>query len=286
MPGGNREIVSPETIVADAIAVRLAQRQSARPLVVGLCGAQGSGKSTLAAGLAARFDRAVTLSLDDLYLDRAAREELARRVHPLLATRGVPGTHDPWLGVEVLSALSQGQSVALPRFDKAHDDRAPHEKWPVVDAGCELIIFEGWCVGAHPQNEQDLVLAVNTLEAEEDSDGRWRRFVNDALGSSYQQLFAFIDMLVLLAAPDWDTVLDWRIEQEHQLRAANPGGRGVMDDDAVARFVSHYERLTRHILAEMPDRADLVLQLDERRECVGVGPAVETRKARSGSGRG
>jgi D-glycerate 3-kinase len=260
--------MAPDQILVDAIGRRLAERQSPKPLVVGLCGAQGSGKSTVSAAIAARLDRAVTFSLDDLYLGRAARLDLARRIHPLLAARGVPGTHDPMLGVEVLSALAHGKSTALPRFDKATDDRVPSEDWPMADAGCELVIFEGWCVGARAQRAEDLVEPVNRLEAEEDSGGRWRRFSNEALGGAYQQLFSQIDMLVLMAAPDWETVLGWRIQQEHELRAANPDGAGVMDDDEVARFVCHYERLTRHILAEMPERADLVLQLNESRDCV------------------
>jgi len=264
------QAVAPEEILVAAIGKRLAERQSPRPLVVGLCGAQGSGKSTVSAALAARFERALTFSIDDLYLGRAARLDLARRIHPLLATRGVPGTHDPMLGVEVLSALSRGQSVAQPRFDKAQDDRAPHENWPIVEGGCELVIFEGWCVGARPQAAEDLVEPVNPLEAEEDRDGRWRHFVNEALGGAYQQLFNCIDMLALLAAPNWDNVLRWRIEQEHDLRASSADASGVMDDCAVARFVSHFERLTRHILAEMPERADLVLHLNESRDCVGI----------------
>lgn len=259
-----------EDVLVDAISKRLAERQSPKPLVVGLCGAQGSGKSTVSANLAARFERAVTFSIDDLYLGRVARLDLARRIHPLLATRGVPGTHDPVLGVDVLSALKRGQSVALPRFDKATDDCAPCHSWPSVEAGSELVIFEGWCVGARPQSTEDLVGPINRLEAEEDHDGRWRQFVNEALGGAYQQLFDCIDMLALLAAPNWDTVLHWRVEQERELRATSPDGSGVMDDCAVARFVSHFERLTRHILAEMPDRADLVLYLNDRRDCVGT----------------
>jgi D-glycerate 3-kinase len=266
----------PEDILAEAIGKRLAERGSPGPLVVGLCGAQGSGKSTISAALVARFERAVSFSLDDLYLGRAVRLDLATRIHPLFATRGVPGTHDPMLGVEVLSALKHGKSAALPRFDKAQDDRLPCDGWPIVEAGCELVIFEGWCVGARPQHAEDLAEPVNRLEAEEDHDGRWRRFVNAALGGAHQRLFSCIDMLVLLAAPGWDTVLGWRIEQEQELRATSPHGSRVMDDRAVARFVSHFERLTRHILAEMPERADLVLHLNKSRDCVGTKSLVRS----------
>lgn len=263
-------MTSPEEVLRKAIATKLRERASRHPLIIGICGSQGSGKSTLSAALAARFERAVTFSLDDLYLGHAAREELARRVHPLLATRGVPGTHDPILGIEVLGALASGAAVALPRFDKATDDRLPKNEWPIAQAGCELVIFEGWCVGARPQEAKDLLEPVNRLEAEEDRDGRWRTFVNEALAGSYQQLFRAIDMLVLLAPPDWDTVVRWRTQQEHELRATSPEGTHIMDDDAIVRFVSHFERLTKHILAEMPPRADLALYLNNNRECVRI----------------
>jgi len=109
---------------------------------------------------------------------------------------------------------------------------------------------------------------VNALEASEDADGRWRRYVNDALSGEYQRLFAPIDFLVLLAAPSFDVVARWRTEQERELRAARPAGAAVMTDQQIDRFIQHYERLTRHILDEMPSRADLVLRLDENRRVV------------------
>jgi D-glycerate 3-kinase len=41
-----------------------------------------------------------------------------------------------------------------------------------------------------------------------------------------------------------------------------------MDAAAVAAFIQHYERLTRHILTEMPGRADLTLYLDPDRRVI------------------
>ena len=38
-----------------------------------------------------------------------------------------------------------------------------------------------------------------------------------------------------------------------------------MSDDAIGVFIQHYERLTRHILSDMPAYADLTLRLDEKR---------------------
>ena len=236
------------------------------PLVMGLCGAQGSGKSTVAATLAENLAGTVVLSLDDLYLPLAERRRLAETVHPLLATRGVPGTHDVALGEAVLADLRAGRPVKLPRFDKASDDRAPESVWPLV-AGARLVIFEGWCVGARPQPQAELVEPVNALERDEDADGRWRGYVNQALATRYPPLFA-LDALVLLAAPGFDVVRQWRTQQEHALAADIAAGRRAgraMTDVEVGRFIQFYQRLTGHILRDMPGCADLVVRLDADR---------------------
>lgn len=244
-----------------------------RPTVLGLCGAQGSGKSTAASAVAAMLEaegRTVALlSLDDLYLTLAERQDLARAVHPLLATRGPPGTHDTALGLTVLERLARPGESALPRFDKGLDDRAPVETWPQVAGPADVVLLEGWCVGARPQAEAALAAPVNALERDEDPDGVWRTYANTALAGLYQALFSRLDRLVLLAAPGFEVVAAWRGEQEVRLRerrAAEGRGEGrTMTDAGLARFTQHYERLTRHILAEMPGRADLVVRLDPRR---------------------
>ncbi|MFX4088508.1 kinase [Sphingobium yanoikuyae] len=256
----------------DRLALRLLEEKDGLA-VLGLCGAQGSGKSTLAQGLLARMGaRSVAsaiLSIDDLYLTKAEREALAQDVHPLLRTRGVPGTHNVALGLRVLDALAAGRAACLPRFDKAVDDRLPESAWPEAGAGLRLLILEGWCVGARAQEAGALDAPVNALERDEDGDGRWRRFVNAALAGHYQALFGRIDALALLAAPGFDVVQGWRTQQEAALRAAG-GGSAVMNDAEIARFIQHYERLTRHILDEMPARADLVVALDAKRGVTAV----------------
>lgn len=240
------------------------------PFVLGICGAQGSGKSTLSAGLAQRLNargiRTAMLSLDDLYLSHDRRAALACEVHPLFAVRGAPGTHDVAQGLVLLEAVKAGRGVTLPRFDKATDDPAPKADWPVIEGPLDVLIFEGWCVGARPQAEAALVAPVNALEAERDPDGVWRRHVNAALAGPYADLFARIDRLVLLAAPGFEVVERWRVQQEQSLRAQAPKGARVMSDAEVATFIQHYERLTRHILSDMPYYADLVLRLDADRQ--------------------
>jgi D-glycerate 3-kinase len=272
--------VEPDPAVTGAVfeAVHQALRQARRrPLVLGLCGAQGSGKSTLAAALARRCGEegiaAAALSIDDLYLTRAERQRLAELVHPLLRTRGPPGTHDVALGLDVIAALEAGLPAPLPSFDKARDDRAPASEWERAPAQCDVLVLEGWCVGARPQAAEALREPVNAIEAGEDPRGIWRGYVNDALAGVYQRLFARIDLLVLLAAPSFAVVFDWRMQQEDDLRlVVGPGAPGVMDAPAVARFIQHYERLTGHILAEMPGRADLVIWLAADRKPTAIEP--------------
>jgi D-glycerate 3-kinase len=264
------------TRLADYIANQAKTRDST--LTVGLCGAQGSGKSTVAAALKALLEaRGITvavISIDDLYLTRRERLDLAESIHPLLRTRGVPGTHDVELGLETLRALAISGVVALPSFDKARDDRRPADLWPTVHAPVQVIILEGWCVGAVTQDEAALSEPMNALERDLDADGTWRRLVNRSLAGPYQALFGMLDVLMLLKAPDFDVVYRWRLEQEHKLRE-QVGAEGgdlslVMDDRQVKHLISHYERLTRHILQEMPSRADVVVRLDELRRPLSI----------------
>lgn len=225
--------------------------------MLGIAGAQGSGKSTIARALASRFGCPV-LSLDDLYLDGAARQRLAETVHPLLRTRGVPGTHDVAAGLAAIEALARG-SALLPRFDKARDEPGAPEQVP---GPAEMLILEGWCLDARPQGEAELAAPVNALERDRDPDGRWRRWVNEQLAGPYAALWARIDQLVFLEAPGFEIVADWRIEQER-----NAGG--PMTDGEVRGFVQHYERLTRHMLRHGAEWADLTLRLDVSRAPIG-----------------
>lgn len=246
-----------------------------RACLVGLCGPQGSGKSTGAAILKHLLEahglRVAIISLDDFYLPRAARLALARQVHPLLATRGPPGTHDIALAEQVIGQLLDGDDLALPAFDKATDDRSPPSAWPLFQGPAEVVIFEGWCVGARPQPPGDLGAPVNALERDEDGGGVWRRFVNEALGR-YQALFGRIDLLIQLRAPSFEHIYRWRCEQEEKLRrrAGGAGAGKTMSDSEIGRFIQHYERLSRHIDGEMPGRAGAIVQLGPQRELLGL----------------
>ena len=254
----------------------LAQRAKAvntAPLV-GFSGCQGSGKSTLVT-LMAKVMRevhgvsTVVLSLDDFYLTKAARVALAQSIHPLFATRGVPGTHDLALMNETIAALRQpppGGSVPVPAFDKALDDRPKMVHWRQVSAPVQLILLEGWCVGLSPQQKSELEAPINPMEAEQDPSRVWRGEVNRQLATEYADLFGKLDALLLLQAPSFDAVFDWRWQQEQRLsqqfQQDHPDKPDpTMTRSEVADFILHYQRLTEHGLKTLPDRADFVWEL-------------------------
>lgn len=250
------------------------QNGAERPLLVVVNGSQGSGKSTvcdyLRSLLADRGRRVVSLSLDDFYLTRSQRAELASTVHPLLATRGVPGTHDMVLLNETLDRLlgcvGESGAVAIPRFDKASDDRRAPADWDHSDAPVDLVLLEGWCLGALPQSEASLAEPVNSLERDEDSQGLWRAYANAALARDFEPLYQRVDQWVMLCAPSFECVYQWRLQQEQKLlQGANGSGGRIMNAAQVARFIQHYERLTRECLEHLPRRVDYLYRLDDQR---------------------
>jgi D-glycerate 3-kinase len=241
--------------------------QPARPPVLGITGLQGSGKSTLARQLVQAGRRrglaAVALSIDDFYLGRRERRALARRVHPLLAQRGPPGTHDPeraWATLDRLRALPSGESLRLPRFDKLADTRLPPSRWRLVRGPLDLIVFEGWFLGVPPQSVDELRVPVNALEREQDVDGRWRAWCNAAL-ADYAPLWQRLDSLLWLRGPGFEKVRDWRWQQEQALQAARPR-RQAMDRAQLDAFLQGFERIGRHAQHCLGDIADAVLALD------------------------
>lgn len=263
-----------------AATLAKAAREQAGTLIVGINGAQGSGKTTLCNLLRLLLQtgfglRVASFSIDDLYRTRVERNKLGKAIHPLLATRGVPGTHDIEMGLQLLADLKKpqaGHRVSIPVFDKTTDDRAPQSAWREAETPLDIILFEGWCLGACPQKNAELQNPVNVLEEQDDPQAIWRSYANRQLSGGYSRLFAELNLLIMLEIPDMESVFSWRGLQEKKLAAQSPqaGAARLMDEAALQRFIMHYERLTRHMLSEMPARANLILRLNRSHQIDAV----------------
>lgn len=261
------------------------QRTRAPIPLIGVAGAQGSGKTTLCRQFVAAHPRVAHFSLDDVYLTKAERVWRADNissfnavrdedgnfevthvprpeVERLLLTRGPPGTHDLALAKAVIARLREPSLSKLPRFDKAADDRAPESDWPSFQGPAEAILVDGWCLGAKPSPPSE---PLNDVERE-DADGIWRRETETQLRNSYQPFFAAFDAIIYLKPPHWEAVQVWRAEQEAETR-----GRSLNAEDhaRLDRFMQHYERITRSMMAGAHG-ADWVVDLDEGRSVVRV----------------
>lgn len=238
------------------------------PLFISINGAQGSGKSTLTYFLQQLIEaetplRVANISLDDFYATRRQREILSKSIHPLLKTRGVPGTHELELMQSTLFSLLEGKASRIPRFDKAMDDRLAEEQWteqPPVD----IVLFEGWCNHSPAQSAAELVQPVNQLEAKEDQDGSWRHYANQHLELYHRTIFSHADLCIMLKAADFEHVYQWRRLQEQKLRSSHSGHdkQRIMSDTELARFIQHYERISRHTLTHLPQLADIVIPVE------------------------
>lgn len=260
------------------------RERAQRAVVFGINGGQGSGKTTINSFLQVILREGLGLrpagfSIDDVYKTYAQRQAMAQQVHPLFAIRSVAGTHDTALASNTLDALAQartGDTVAVPRFDKmakgGEGDRLPETEWPLVEGPVDVVIFEGWCVGARPEPEQQLVQPINQREAEQDPDGAWRGKANQLLASDYRELFARIDELLVIQVRSMEDVYRNRELQEQHLRdrlakarerGEDTGELGAMSPQQVIDFISLYERTTRQMLATLPEVARLTLYIGD-----------------------
>jgi len=142
-----------------------------RPYFVGLAGGQGTGKTTISSLIKIILSKYFKLkvfriSIDDFYKTRKERINLSKRVHPMLLTRGVPGTHDikMMLGFFKKVKSKKFKRLKLPTFNKALDDRFNKKRWYDLKNKPDIIIFEGWCVGAKSEKNNTLKKTINLME--------------------------------------------------------------------------------------------------------------------------
>ena len=251
--------------------------KTVRPQFIGIQGSQGSGKSTCADFLKIILEseynlRVLTMSIDDFYLTSSERQQLAKTVHPLFITRGVPGTHDVDMIQTVFDNAEQQQNFTVPYFNKALDDRADEAEWQNINSSLDVVILEGWCVGISAQDPSLLDQPCNELERDEDDSGLWRQTVNAKLTKEYQQLFSRLNHLVTLQVPSFNCVYEWRLLQEqkmiNRLTEQNQDTSKVQTPEQLKHFIAHYQRLTEHALEVMPKLADYVLKIDEHHHII------------------
>ena len=238
--------------------------------IIGLTGGQGTGKSTISIILKIILKEAYNLetvifSIDDFYKTLNERETMSKKISDLFLTRGVPGTHDTKMLLQCIKNLKNNnfKKMDIPKFDKSIDNRLSKSNWLQVKKKPNIVIFEGWCVGASAQKNKDLILPINKLEKYKDKKKIWRQKVNLKLRKEYKKIFDLIDKLIFLKVPSFKYVLKWRLLQEKKLRITRKGNK-TMTDKQVENFIMYYERITKHMLKTLPKDADTVISIDSQ----------------------
>ena len=238
--------------------------------LIGLAGGQGTGKSTISNILKIILKEAYNLetvifSIDDFYKTLKERKKVSKKINKLFITRGVPGTHDTKMLFQCINNLKKEnfKKMIIPKFDKSIDDRCTKNKWLKVKKKPNIVIFEGWCVGATAQKNKDLNIPVNKLEKKRDKKRIWRQKINSELKKDYNKIFNLIDKLIFLKVPSFQYVYKWRLLQEKKLRITGKGNK-TMTDEQIENFIMYYERLTKHMLKTLPKKADTVISIDKK----------------------
>ena len=238
--------------------------------IIGLTGGQGAGKSTITQIIKLILEKKYNLSvvyfsIDDFYKTLSERIKLSKKIHQLFRTRGVPGTHDTNLIKTTLLNLRKKnfKPLTIPRFDKSRDDRFPRIKWQKIKKQPQIIIFEGWCVGAKPQEKKYLKKSINILEKKYDANLIWRTKVNNELQNEYAKIFNQINRLIFLKVPSFECVYKWRLLQEKKLQLTSKGKK-IMSPTQVRKFIMYYERITKQMLLDLTNKAYAVLYLDKK----------------------
>ena len=226
-----------------------------------IAGPQGSGKSSLSKliklYLEKFYDKSVIIiSMDDFYLSKKQRTQLSKNIHPLFLTRGVPGTHDLGLmNKKIKQILNKEFPIYLPIFDKVSDTRKRTYK-KVLKA--DVIIFEGWCAGAQPVNQNYLQKNFNSLEKNKDKNFIWRNSYNKYL-NEYQKIFSKFNYIIYFQFNHWDHVVNWKYKQELELRDKK---KDLALKKYLKEFVQYYEKVSKWMHLKVPKYCNILIKLD------------------------
>ena len=250
-----------------------------KPLIIGLAGGQGIGKTTITSIITIILKKYFKLntfkiSIDDFYKTRKQRILLSKNKHPLLMTRGVPGTHDINIILNFFRKIKvkKFKSLKLPKFNKAVDERYKQNLWYKIKSKPDVVIFEGWCVGAKSQNFRQLRKPINSLERIHDQTFKWRQYVNYQLETKYKKLFNQLDGLLYLRAKNFSLLRRWRLKQEKKLwlKSKNKKNLKIMNKDQVKNFMDTYQRITQQMFKDMPKYSSIIMNLNSSHQIKNI----------------
>ena len=248
-------------------------KEKGKTLFLGFSGSQGSGKTTSAGILKVIlkkfFKREIHVSsIDDFYKTFKDREKMSYKIHPLFKTRGVPGTHDVKLAKNFFKVLSMKKfkKIMIPKFDKSIDDRLEKKYCYKIKKKPEIVILEGWCVGAKPQSKNLIKKSINILEKKEDTDLTWRKYVNEKLKKDYKKVFSMLDHFIYMKIPNFNVVFKWRLLQEKKLRKKSYSKNKIMTHSEIKRFIMFYQRITLQMTKDLSKSASIVMFLKKNQD--------------------
>ena len=185
-------------------------------------------------------------------------------------TRGVPGTHDIDLMLSFFKKIKDKnfKSLEVPAFNKAIDDRCPKSLWYKVKSKPDVVIFEGWCVGARAQSSSQLKKPVNSLEKIYDQGAKWRVHVNNQLKTKYKRLFSQLDGLLYLKAKNFNILREWRLKQERKLcvQTKNKKNLKIMNSRDVINFMQTYQRITQQMFKDAIKSSSIIMNLNNNHQ--------------------
>ena len=249
------------------------------PLIIGLAGGQGTGKTTITSIITIILKKYFKLdvfkiSIDDFYKTIKQRTLLSKNKHPLLMTRGVPGTHDIDIMLNFFKRIKvkNFKILKLPKFNKGVDDRYKQSLWYKIQSKPDIVILEGWCVGARSQNSKELKKPVNSLEKIHDQNFKWRQYVNYQLKTKYKKLFNQLDYILFLKAKNFSLLRRWRLKQEKKLwlKSKNKKNLKIMNKTEVKNFMDTYQRITQQMFKDMPKYSSIVMNLNNSHQIKNI----------------
>ena len=249
------------------------------PLIIGLAGGQGTGKTTITSIISIILKKYFKLdifkiSIDDFYKTRKQRTLLSKNKHSLLMTRGVPGTHDIDIMLNFFKKIKvkNFKILKLPKFNKGVDDRCKQSLWYKIQSKPDVVILEGWCVGARSQNYKELKKPVNSLEKIHDQNFKWRQYVNYQLKTKYKKLFNQLDYILFLKVKNFSLLRRWRLKQEKKLwlKSKNKKNLKIMNKSEVKNFMDTYQRITQQMFKDMPKYSSIVMNLNNSHQIKNI----------------